>query len=144
MNSVMDIQFRDPADIPLPPAEVRIRQLIAAPWPDNRRVRIVLELTPFQKRPNGEVRILDSQGQEVANLSIVEAIDPKMEFTLHLRTIEKSGCYTTSAVVYYYEEEEPQPEAGNGAQDQPYRLPDKINVVDSAEVTFEIELPTEE
>jgi hypothetical protein len=140
----MDIYFRDPGDIPLPPEEVRIRQLLAAPWPDNRRVRVVLELTPFQKRPNGEIRILDSQGVEAAALSIVEAIDPKMEFTLHLRTPEPAGFYTTSAVVYYYEEEDPRTEPENGGQDQPYQLPDKINVVDSAEVTFEIEIPTEE
>lgn len=144
MINVMDIFFRDPDDIPLPPAEVRIRQLLAAPWPDNRRVRVVLELTPFQKRPNGEVRILDSQGAEVATLSIVEALDPKMEFTLHLRSAEKVGTYTTSAIVYYYEEEAPPPQAENGDQDQPYQLPEKINVVDSAEVTFEIAQPADE
>jgi hypothetical protein len=118
---------------------VRIRQLLAAPWPDNRRVRVVLELTPFQKRPNGEIRILDSLGEEVANLSIVEAIDPKMEFTLHLRTAEPAGCYTTSAAVYYYEEEEPGPQENDGGQERPYQLPARITVVDSAEVTFEIE-----
>lgn len=135
----MDIFLRDPNEVPLPPPEVRIRQLLAAPWPDNRRVRVVLELTPFQKRPNCEIRVLDDQNQEVANLSIVEAIDPKMEFTLHLRVAEPAGHFTASAVVYYYAEEDHQPGTVNGGQDQPYRLPEEIIVVDRAEVIFEIE-----
>ena len=42
----MDIFFQDPTDIPLPPEEVRIRELTAEPWPDGRRVRVYVELTP--------------------------------------------------------------------------------------------------
>ncbi|HLE14970.1 MAG TPA: hypothetical protein VI776_09490 [Anaerolineales bacterium] len=135
----MDIFFQDPSDIPLPPEEVRIRQLLAAPWPDNRRVRVVLEITPFQKRPNGEVRILDSLGEEVAALSIVEALDPNMEFTLHLRAPETAGRYTATAVIYYYEEQDPEPAQVDPGSDRPYHLPEGVHVVDSAEVTFEIE-----
>jgi hypothetical protein len=44
----MDIFFHDPTDIPLPPAEVRIRQFKGEPWPDGRRVKLTLELTLFE------------------------------------------------------------------------------------------------
>ena len=135
----MDIFFQDPSDIPLPPEEVRIRQFRAEPWPDHRRVRIYLEITPFQKRPNGEIQITDAPGNEVANLSIIETIDHKMDFTVHLRADEIGGQYTASALVYYYEQEPPNPEGKNGeAEDQPSPLPTKMKVVDEAHTTFEI------
>jgi len=135
----MDIFFQDPSDIPLPPEEVRIRQFRAEPWPDNRRVRVYLEITPFQKRPNGEIQITDAPGNEVANLSIIETIDPKMDFTVHLRADKIGGEYTASATVYYYEQEPPNPEEKNGEpENQPAPLPTKIKVVDEAQTTFEI------
>lgn len=135
----MDIFFQDPTDIPLPPDEVRIRQFRAEPWPDNRRVRIYLELTPFQKRPNGEIQITDPPGNEVANLSIIETIDPKMDFTVHLRSDDIGGEYRASVTVYYYEQELPNPEGENGEpEDQPAQLPSKIKIVDEAHTVFEI------
>ena len=58
----MDIFFRDPSEIPLPPDEVRIRVLHADPYPDGQRVRIHLEVDPFQRRPNADVRITNAPG----------------------------------------------------------------------------------
>ena len=137
--NLMDIFFQDPTDIPLPPDEVRIRRFRAEPWPDNRRVRIYLELTPFQKRPNGEIQIADAPGNEVANLSIIETIDPKMDFTVHLRADEIGGQYLASATVYYYEEEPPNPEGENGEpENRPAQLPSQIKIVDEARTVFEI------
>lgn len=100
----MDIFFNDPTDIPLPPDEVRIRHFEVNPWPDGRRVRVYLEVTPFQKRPNGEIIITNAGGDELANISIIETMDPKMEFTLHLRGAELRGPFTVSAHIFYYEE----------------------------------------
>lgn len=100
----MDIFFSDPSDIPLPPEEVRIRQFDANPWQDKRRVQITLEITPFQKRPNGEINITNAMGEEVANISIIEMIDPKIEFTVHLRGAELVGPFTASVWIYYSEE----------------------------------------
>lgn len=136
---MMDIFFQDPTEIPLPPNEVRIRQLRAEPWPDNRRVRIYLEITPFQKRPNGEVRILDVSGEEVASVTIVEAIDRKMEFIVHLRGVPGEGEYTVLATVYYTEIEE-KTKPGNGGDDiqPPLPIPSKTTLIDRAETRFQI------
>jgi hypothetical protein len=135
----MDIFFQDPADIPLPPGEVRIRKFRAEPWPDGRRVRVTLELTPFLKRPNGEIRITDDQGEEAASISIIETMEPKMEFTMHLRGAEVNGRYTASAQVFYLEEEgesaENHPEGEAQELDQP---PRKQIVVDEREIAFEV------
>ena len=81
----MDIFFQDPTAIPLPPDEVRVKDLRAAPWQDNRRVGIYLEVTPFQKRPNADITIHNPSGQVVATASIVETMITKMELTMHLR-----------------------------------------------------------
>lgn len=133
MGRHMDIFFTDPSDIPLPPDEVRIRQLKAEPWPDGRRLRVYLELSPFQKKPDGEISVVSNTGIEVANVSIIETMDPKMEFTLHLRGEEPQGLYRVNAVIFYRGEvEDDQKEA-----ETPPLQPSKV-IVDHLETTFEI------
>jgi hypothetical protein len=135
----MDIFFTDPTDIPLPPEEVRIRHFHAEPWPDKRRVRIYLEITPFQKGPNSEIEIRDADGNKVASLTIIETINSKMDMTVHLRVGESAGFYTASAMVYYYEAEELTASAEEGTADtQLPPLPSKVKLVDQAETTFQI------
>lgn len=131
----MDIFFQDPSDIPLPPEEVRIRQFSAQPRHDGRRVRVILEITPFQKRPSGEISVRDAQGDEVANLSIIETIDPNMEFTVHLRGPKPAGQYTAAATLFYTA---PLPETreGESAPDR-VELPEPT-IVDRAETSFVI------
>lgn len=129
----MEIFFRDPDEVPLPPDEVRIRELAANPYPDGRRVRVYLELTPFQQQPDAEVRVLDAQGQQVASASIIETIDPRMEMTIHLRNPDASGPFTVEAVVFYRQEAP----ADGSAQDQAEALPRPVlQVVDRSQTTF--------
>ena len=131
----MDIFFTDPDDVPLPPEEVRIREFKADPWPDGRRVKIYLEVTPFQKRPSGEVIITDQSGKPVASANIIETIDPKMEINLHLRGSDLGGVFTASVVLFYLQdidEDQPEPEG------EPVGPPERI-IVDEAQTTFEIE-----
>lgn len=125
----MDIFFQDPTAIPLPPNEVRIKSLKAEPWPDNRRVRVTLEVTPFQKRPNGELNISNPQGDEVASVSIIESIVPRMEFTMHMRGENPAGEYRLSAVLFYLLN----PEGLEAPPEDNQRM-----VVDEKTVVFEI------
>jgi hypothetical protein len=129
----MDIFFTDPSDIPLPPDEVRIRQLQADPWSDGVRLRVYLELTPFQQRPNGEIVVLGADGEEIASISIIETIDPKMEFTLHLRGIEGDSTFNVIASIFY-EEPTTEPEAETGSSP----VSKERKVVDRAETTFSL------
>ncbi len=93
-----------PPENGLPPQAVRILSLRAEPWPENaRRVRIHLDLTPFKERPNVEVRITDAGDQEVASITIIESIEDRMTFTMHIRGETVQGPYTLSARVFYPE-----------------------------------------
>jgi len=103
----VNIFFRDPNEIRLPPEEVRLREMQVTPQQNGRQVKILLELTPFMKRPNVEVTITATSGKEAAHASILEAMMPKMEFTMHLRTLEPGGEYTLESIVYYQRLPEP-------------------------------------
>ena len=99
----MDIFFLDPSEVPLPPDEVKIRQFRAEPRPDGVRIRIYLEVDPFQKKPSAEITIRDPQGKEAASVSIIESVTRRMELTMHLRTQPQAGVYTAHAVLVYSE-----------------------------------------
>lgn len=94
-----------PPEDGLPPQEVRITELKAEPWPeDGRRVRIHLETKPFLERPNIEVTIADNEEEEVASINIIESIDARMTFTMHIRGKETvEGVYKLNARLFYPE-----------------------------------------
>jgi hypothetical protein len=132
-GKLMDIFFQDPTEVPLPPAEVRIRELTAKPWPDGRRVRVYFEVDPFQKRPNAEIVIFDSSEAERARLNVIESMDRKMEFTMHLRGADTNGRYKVAAVLYYNP---------NASDDEPQKdqevSPGEPQIIDRAITSFDI------
>ncbi len=155
----MDIFFADPTEVPLPPDEVRIRVLNAEPWPDGRRVRVYLEVDPFQVRLNADLVIVDDHGREVAHANIIESLERKIEVTLHLRPVLGSGAagneapqsarYTVHAQLYYVDidegiaDDEVFYDASAGGLDLPSdALPDvdplERRAIDQAQATFEI------
>ena len=128
----MDIFFQDPDAIPLPPKEVRIKEFQVKLRPDKRRVHIYLEITPFQKRPNGEITIYNPQGDEVASASIIETMVPNMELTMHLRGEITPGEYSVQVYIYYLETPE-----GSEAEAHPPQQQKRI-IVDQASQTLQI------
>ncbi len=91
------------------PEETKITSLSATPYPDGYRVRVNIDVTPFQKRPYIEVSLNDADGEEVASTNIVEPLSWKLEFTMHIRG-ELRNPYTLTARLYYPE---------NGPSDEP-------------------------
>lgn len=81
----MDAFFLDPNLERFPPEAVRILDLRAEPYPDQRRLRVGLELTPFQKRPEIEIDLTDPEGNPAGSASIIEPMGWKLELTLHVR-----------------------------------------------------------
>jgi hypothetical protein len=112
---------------------VKIVKLQAEPWPDNRRVRVYLEITPFLKRPNGEISLLDSQGNQVASVSIIESIEAKMEITMHLQGGDKQGDFKVDAIIYYLEDP-----INTSEETEANPTKQKHVVVDHAETSFQI------
>ena len=133
----MDIFFQDPSEIPLPPEEVRILEMRADPYPDGRRVRIYLEVTPFQKRPNAEIAILDPGGEEVAQVSVIETMSRKLEFTMHLRGPQPGGAYTLAARLFYTAPLPAPPPPGEPAPTELVQLPEPT-FVDDRTLLFEV------
>ncbi len=103
----MDAFFLDPDIERFPPESVRIRALRADPYPDGRRVRVALELTPFLQRPNLELELTDAQGSPCGSTSLVEPMGWKLELTMHIRPQARDtshmtpGTYTLTATILY-------------------------------------------
>lgn len=83
------------------PEETRITSLAAEAYPDGLRLRVNIEVTPFQKRPHIDVVLKDVDGDEVASASIVEPMGWKLEFTMHIRAEQLKNPYTLEAKLYY-------------------------------------------
>jgi hypothetical protein len=101
----MDIFLQDPNEIPLPPNDVKILDFKATPYQDGRRVKVYIEVTPFQKRPNIELTVVNQNSNPVAEVNIIESMTRKIELTIHLREPEPSGAYQVYAVVFYTEKQ---------------------------------------
>jgi hypothetical protein len=82
------------------PEETNIIALSAEPYPDGYRVRVNLQITPFQKRPHLDVLLKNAEGEEIASTTIVEPLSWKIEFTMHIRG-ELNNPYTIEAKLYY-------------------------------------------
>lgn len=133
----MDIFFSDPNDVPVPPDEVKIRDLTAQPHPDGRKVVVKFEITPFQKSPNVEIDILNQNGEQVSTLSIIEAIENKMTFTMHFRETNPEGRYTVKMRVFYANLDDF--EEKDGETPSVGELLEQIGqTVDTAKTSFEI------
>ena len=99
----MDIFFTNPDDVPLPPEKMEIRELSAVPLGDGKRVSVRFEITPFQQRPNLEITVTNQDDLIVSSLSVVEAIENKMTFTLHLKEPKPTGSYQVVMELFYAE-----------------------------------------
>ncbi|MDL1912228.1 hypothetical protein FBQ81_16295 [Chloroflexi bacterium CFX6] len=96
----MDFFFPEDHLDRMTPEETRITSLSAEPYPDGRRLRINIEITPFQKRPHLDVTLKDGDGDEVTSASLVEPLNWKIEFTMHIRG-ELKNPYTLKADLFY-------------------------------------------
>lgn len=127
----MEFFYDDPSEIRLLPEEVRIRGLQIRVLDEGRKVKVYLEVDPFQKPPSADLTIIDPQVKPVSNVSIIESMVRKMELTMHLRGKPLSGKYTLEAVLFYGNLIEP----GESSQE-----PGSIErrVVDTSSLEFEL------
>ena len=82
------------------PEETKILSITAETYPDGRRLRVNIEVTPFQKRPYIEIMLTDKDENDIASTSIEEPLSWKLEFTMHVRG-EINNPYTLSAKLYF-------------------------------------------
>ena len=91
--------------IPVPPEDMRFVDLKVEPVLDDGpvRLRVYMETTAFQQRPYMEVNLYNSRGDEIASASIIEPIQRKNVFTMHLRGGQQSGKFSLQARLFYPE-----------------------------------------
>lgn len=100
----MDLQFFETEQVPLPPEQVRVTSARAAPYPDRRRVKVGVSLTPFLERPDVELRIADPAGETLAEAAVIECVEPEFELTLHLRQAQPTAALCQLHVTVRYPE----------------------------------------
>src|SRR5688572_13467849 len=103
----MDLNFfADPGLAPKPRSEIQVESLTVTPYPDGRRLRVEIELTPFapMDRPNLELTASKPDGIQVGSVSIIEAAQRTLSLTMHIREPQPSGEYTLRVDLYYGEE----------------------------------------
>jgi hypothetical protein len=99
--TAMELPVVNPSEDALPPEEIRIRKVSFDVQADRRRVRISMELTPFQIPPDVTVLITDADGIELASTNIIGAVNSRLAFTMHLPELEPSSkCLFHAAVEY--------------------------------------------
>jgi hypothetical protein len=84
----------------LPPKEVRINNLSAESYPDGRRVKVSISVTPFSQRPNLNICIWNNDKYEVSNASIIEAMTYQIGLTMHIKPAQ-IGLYSLHVEIYY-------------------------------------------
>ena len=92
--------------IPLPPEDMRILEFKAEPVQDNGpvRLRVYIDVTAFQKRPYLEVVLNNAQGDEITSVDIIEPMQRKNVFTMHVRGPQQAGKFSLSARLFYPEQ----------------------------------------
>ena len=99
----MEFFLSDPDVVRFPPIDTRLVDLQAEPDPDGKRLRVVLDLTPFQQKPCIDLTLTDSTGEIAATTSIVEPVAYKLDLTLHIRRppTDATDRFTLAATLYY-------------------------------------------
>jgi hypothetical protein len=104
----MNLDFvTDPELAPRPRAEIRVESLALEPYPDGRRVRVDVEITPFAPvdRPNLEITAHNAAGELAGSMSVIETVNRRLSLTMHLRESEPRGQYAFQVDLYYSPDE---------------------------------------
>jgi hypothetical protein len=85
------------------PSDTRLLDLRAEPYSNGKRLKVALELTPFQQRPYLDLTLTDITGEVIATTSIVEPVAWMLELNLHIRKTGplNGGVYKLTVVLTY-------------------------------------------
>ena len=94
----------DPDLKKFPPEETHIITLDAKPYEDGRRIRILIEITPFEIPPIIEFNLVDAAGNDAGSSSIIEPPRWKHELTMHIKNSkQRTGNFQLSVRLFYPE-----------------------------------------
>jgi len=90
---------------PQSPENIRFTNVTLDLYPDRRRVKVGIHLTPFKSPPNIEIDVHDASENLVANATIIGVSGPDQDITLHLRGELTAGDYVFFMTLGYQDQE---------------------------------------
>jgi predicted SnoaL-like aldol condensation-catalyzing enzyme len=76
-------------------------------YPDRRRVMVTFQLSAFQVNPNASLKLLNLNGDRLAEVNIINIFSQTNEITLHIPVNQnKPGDYKIELDLFYIQEEE--------------------------------------
>lgn len=96
MMTIESIEFQSE-----PEESIHFEEIHVEPWPDGQRVRVHITLSPFTTRPNLEAVLCSLEGDELQRINIVENMDSRLVFTMHLRGASLPGRFRLTTIVYF-------------------------------------------
>lgn len=130
----MELNFiTDPEMAPRPREEIEILELSLSAYPDRRRVKMSIRITPFapMDRPNLEIVVTNEQGVFVGDISVIGAMQTRLNLTMHLREADIDGIYTFNASLSY--DDEPAQHTTSAQIDLSQDAPETAELPDSVE-----------
>ena len=104
----MKIQFfDDPSNLHKTPENTRINQIGIHVFPDNRRVAVGFDITPFRERPSLEVVIVNEHDEVAGTLNVIETLSPNFHLTMHLQDKKPTQQYNVFVELYYAQMDKP-------------------------------------
>lgn len=101
----MNIDFiTDPEMAPHPRDEIEITHFAVTPYPDGRRFRLDIEMTPFAPvdRPSLEIAAVCENGEQMGSVSVIDSMHRALSLTMHIKQADVPfGAYTFTAQLYY-------------------------------------------
>jgi len=89
--TIQDIQLHVDA------GPLRIERMAVNPYPDLARLWVRVQLSTFEQPPNVRLLCLDADGQEAAEMLLVEWREPYISLTVHLKKPHPGAEYIMRA-----------------------------------------------
>jgi hypothetical protein len=92
--------------------DIEILEFSSELYPDQRRVKVVFNLSPFLVNPNASISLNNPEGDTLTSVNIVNIFSSDNEITLHIPANQNTpGIYTVNIDLFYVQEE-----SGTGSQ----------------------------
>jgi len=86
---------------------IEVEEFSSEIYPDRRRVMVTFQLSAFQVNPNASIKLLNQNGDRLAEVNIINIFSQTNEITLHIPVNQnKPGDYKIELDLFYIQEEE--------------------------------------
>ena len=105
--------FFQPDQITPDDADIKILELSAEPYPDQRRVKVEFRISGYRKSLASTISLIDPEGKEITSANIVNIFIPHHEITLHIPASRaKPGTFKLFITLFSLQEVESELEPG--------------------------------